>query len=163
MPQLDISTFLPQLFWLVVSFSLLYYILNKFCLPKIGNIFHERDSKISHALSKAERNKKAASRLKEDYEEILAQAMKTKSNMISEALKEISTDIDHKITEHELGMKIIISESEQKIKEFKKNSKDDVKHIAAEAAEDILSSLFDVKTTKATILKQIESRGDHGI
>ncbi|MCT4635582.1 MAG: hypothetical protein N4A31_05015 [Rickettsiales bacterium] len=163
MPQLDISTFLPQLFWLVVSFTLLYFILNRFCLPKMVEIFRERDSKISHALSKAEKNRKEASRLKDDYEKIINQAMKTKSNMISESVKEISTIMDHKLTEHELGMKVIISESEQKLKEYKKEARDDVNQIAAEAAEEVLSSLLDIKVTKEAILKQIESKGGHGV
>lgn len=161
MPQLDISTFLPQLFWLIVSFFLLYYILSKFFLPKVINILHERDKKMLHALSRAEKNKKEAFRLKEDYEEIIARAMKTKSDMLLEASKEISKSTDHKMTEYELGMKIVVSESEQKIKEYKKSSSEDVKQIAAEAAEDILSSLFNVKATKAEILKRIESKGSH--
>lgn len=163
MPQLDISTFLPQLFWLVISFALLYFILSRFCLPKMVEVFRERDSKISHALSRAEKNKKEASRLKDDYEKVISQAMKTKSNMISEAVKEISTIMEHKVTEHELGMKVIVSESEQKIKEFRKKSSDDVKQIAAEAAQEVLSSLLDVKVNKEAILEQIKSKGNHSV
>lgn len=162
MPQLDISTFLPQLFWLIISFGLLYYILSKFCLPKLDKIFCERDDKISHALSKAERNKKEASKLKAEYEEMVSQAIKTKDSMILEALKEISVMTDHKITQHELELKIMLSNSEQKLKDFKDNSVENVRQIAAEASEEILSSLLNIKTTKQSILQLIKSKGNYG-
>lgn len=129
----------------------------------MAEIFRERDNKISHALSKAEKNKKEAARLQEDYEKIINQAMKTKSNMISEAVKEISTVMEHKLTEHELSMKAIVSESEQKLKEFKKEARDEVNQIAAEAAEEVLSSLLGIKVTKTAILEQIKSKGGYGV
>ncbi len=157
MPQLDISTFLPQLFWLIVSFGLLYCILSKFCLPKLDKIFCERDDKISHALSKAERNKKEAFKLKAEYEEVISRAIKTKDSMVLEALKEISVMMDHKMVQHELELKIMLSNSEQKLKEFKDNSVEHVKQIAVEASEEILSNLLNIKLTKKSILQLIKS------
>lgn len=165
MPQLDVSTFLPQLFWLIISFLALYYILNKFCLPKLYNIFHERDMSISHALAKANKNKQEADRLKSEYEELLKQALKTKDSIISEALKETSKMMDHKMSEHELELKIIESNSKQRLKNFQDESADDIKKIAKEATAEILLNLLNTKVDRDLISRTVEAQSgvNHGI
>ena len=43
MPQLDLVTFLPQYFWLLVTFLSFYYFIVKYFLPKISRIYILRD------------------------------------------------------------------------------------------------------------------------
>ena len=155
MPQLDISTFLPQLFWLIISFALLYFVLSKYCLPGLSGVFSERNKKISHALAIAEKNKEEAFKLKSEYEAMLAQATKTKDAMISDALKDISKMMDHKIIEHELELKVMVSNSEEKIQNFKKQSEGDIRKIAAKAAKEILANL-NVNADEDSVLQAIK-------
>ena len=46
MTQLDKFTFVPQVFWLVVIFFLLYYIIVEYSLPRLFKILHFRKKKI---------------------------------------------------------------------------------------------------------------------
>ena len=42
MPQFDPTYFASQFLWLAVAFALLYFLLNRLILPKIGSILEER-------------------------------------------------------------------------------------------------------------------------
>ena len=42
MPQFDPNTFLPQLFWLLVTFGLLYVVLGRALLPRIAGVLEAR-------------------------------------------------------------------------------------------------------------------------
>ena len=42
MPQLDFSTFSNQIFWLVVTLVVIYFILSRIALPRIGGALADR-------------------------------------------------------------------------------------------------------------------------
>ena len=42
MPQLDFTTFPNQIFWLVVTLIVIYFILTRIALPRIGAVLAER-------------------------------------------------------------------------------------------------------------------------
>ena len=46
MPQLEITTYPSQIFWLVVSFLILYLIMSKIIIPKIASVIKSRESEI---------------------------------------------------------------------------------------------------------------------
>ena len=54
MPQLDFSTFPNQIFWLVLTLVVLYFILNRVALPRISGILHDRQRIIQADLNRAE-------------------------------------------------------------------------------------------------------------
>ena len=53
MPQLDFHTFPTQIFWLVVSFVLLYLLMRVVALPRIEKIVEERRRRLDEDLEKA--------------------------------------------------------------------------------------------------------------
>jgi len=54
MPQLDISTFSNQIFWLVITLVIIYLVLSKIALPRIASVLSDRQMAISNDLAKAE-------------------------------------------------------------------------------------------------------------
>ncbi len=53
MPQLDISTYIPQIFWFLICFAVLYSFVACIILPRITNILKERKRVIDADLSSA--------------------------------------------------------------------------------------------------------------
>ena len=45
-PPLDPATFVPQLVWLAISFGLLYLLLKRVALPRVGEVIEERADRI---------------------------------------------------------------------------------------------------------------------
>lgn len=63
LPQFDATYFPSQLFWLVVFFTLLYLLLDRALLPRVGGVIAQREGKIKgdiDAAAKANEEAKAA-------------------------------------------------------------------------------------------------------
>jgi len=54
MPQLDFSTFSNQIFWLVLTLVVIYFVLSRIALPRISGALVERADTITHDLAEAE-------------------------------------------------------------------------------------------------------------
>lgn len=163
MPQLDVSTFLPQIFWLVTSFILLYIFLDKVCLPKFAKVFHDRDHKISRLLGKAESNKNKALQLKESYDRQIALAIKKKGEALAGATKDITLMMEKKILEHDLELKVLLSNSEQKIMDFEASTKDVIKQVAQRAAEEMLENILSKVADKEKLSELVQQEFDRGL
>ena len=51
MPQLELEYFAPQIIWLIISFTVLWVLMAKVALPRIGLILEERQKRISDNLA----------------------------------------------------------------------------------------------------------------
>ena len=74
MPQLDFSTFSNQIFWLVITLVVIYFILSRIALPRIGGALADRAGTITHDLAEAEDLKSQALAAEQAYEKALADA-----------------------------------------------------------------------------------------
>lgn len=54
MPQFDIATYYSQIFWLIVTFGLLYIFIYKFIIPKAEEIFNNRQTNIQDNITQAD-------------------------------------------------------------------------------------------------------------
>ncbi|WP_417477598.1 F0F1 ATP synthase subunit B' [Maricaulis sp.] len=74
LPQLDVSTWPGQLFWLAVTFTLLYVMMWKVVLPRIRNAIEERRDRIADDLDAAADLKQKADDSAAEYERLLLEA-----------------------------------------------------------------------------------------
>jgi F-type H+-transporting ATPase subunit b len=78
MPQLDLSTFPPQLAWLLITFVTLYLVVWKVAMPRIVDIRDSRQQRIEDDLGKAEM-------LREEAEIVSAALEKSHADALAEA------------------------------------------------------------------------------
>ena len=69
LPQMDIATFPSQLFWLVITFSLLYLFMWKFVIPRLGATIEERRDKISNDINDADNLNTEATDILKKYDQ----------------------------------------------------------------------------------------------
>lgn len=74
LPQLDAHTYPTQIFWLVVTFVILYAIMSKVALPRIAEVLEERQERIADDIETAERLRSEAAKVQAEYEKALADA-----------------------------------------------------------------------------------------
>jgi F-type H+-transporting ATPase subunit b len=74
MPQLDPAFFGTQLFWLAVSFVVLYLLMWRVAMPQIAGVLKQRDDKIQGDLETAQKLKEETKSVIAAYEQALATA-----------------------------------------------------------------------------------------
>src|SRR3954470_19083999 len=73
-PPFNPSTFASQLVWLAIAFVVLYVLMARLALPRIGKILEDRDSAIKGDLAQAEKLKTQSDEAVAAYEKALADA-----------------------------------------------------------------------------------------
>ena len=125
MPQLNPEFWVSQIFWLIITFGILYIVLSKFILPKISSNLELRKSQIQENIETAEKQRE-----------------------ISEVkLKEINLKketLDKQIDDE-------ISNAEEEIKTLKKDATDKINKIAIETSSDLLKKLIGTEINNSSI------------
>jgi len=94
MPQFEPTYFASQLFWLYVSFLLLFILLSVFALPKIGGVLEDRQKRIDSNLDKAQQLKTEAEAAIAAYEKALADSRAQAHKIMQEGALAISTQAE---------------------------------------------------------------------
>ena len=134
MPQFDISSFTPQLFWLLVTFSVLFFMMWRHALPRISQILAARQRHIESDLEKATNLRQEADQVLAEYEKALAEAR----SKATEAIKKVSDEMAaqsaerHEVFGQELAGKT--REAEARIAKAKEAALDQVTVVAGEVA-----------------------------
>jgi F-type H+-transporting ATPase subunit b len=90
MPQLVVTDYMPQLVWLAVTFVLLYVLMSRLLLPKVGGVLAERDRYIEDELGRAERLKAETDEALQNYDMALRKARAEAQSRHREAAAAIS-------------------------------------------------------------------------
>ena len=90
LPQLDIETYASQIFWLIVTFIVLYFLVAKIAMPRIAEVLEGRQERIEDDLDKAETLKKEASLVRVEYEKALSSAREEAHEATRRAQEEIA-------------------------------------------------------------------------
>lgn len=141
MPQLDFSTFGNQIFWLMVTLVVIYFVLSRIALPRIAAILAERQGTITNDLSAAEDLKVKAGEAEEAYNKALADARAEAQTIIAKAKAEIQADLDDATAKADAEIAAKLSESEKKIAEIRDGAMESVKDVAKDTAKEIVASM----------------------
>ena len=149
LPQLDISTWPSQLFWLVVLFTAGYILMAKFVTPRIGSVLEERRAKLDEDLGKARSASEDAARIRVEYEADLdaarTAAAETAKQAAAEATKQAEAS-DAKIAK-KLAEKV--AKAEAKLATARSEAMANLNNVAAEAALAAVAQLANIQTTAA--------------
>jgi F-type H+-transporting ATPase subunit b len=140
-PPFDVTTFPSQLFWLAVTFVLLYWLLAKVAIPRISGIVAARAGKIADDLGAAERAQSDSEAAREGYEKALAEARGRGFAIAEEARNtaKAAADVERKGIETSLAARL--AEAESRIAGIKTRALAEVGTIAGEATGAIVKAL----------------------
>ncbi len=134
MPQLDFATFPNQIFWLVVALIVIYFILSRIALPRIGGILADRQSTITNDLAAAEDLKVKAAEAEKAYNQALIDARAEANKIVAEARAEIQKDLDKATAKADAEIAAKAAESEKAIAEIRARALESIKDVATETA-----------------------------
>jgi F-type H+-transporting ATPase subunit b len=141
-PPFDSSTFASQFVWLVITFVLLYALMAKVALPRVGSIIAQRQNRIDEDLAQANAFKAQSDAALAAYEKALADA-RARAQAIAGEMRDkqaAETEATRKKLEEQLNTKL--AEAEQIIGASKQAAMANVRNIAGDAAKAIVERLI---------------------
>lgn len=159
LPQLDFSTFGNQIFWLLVTLVVIYFVLSRIALPRIAAVMAERQGAITNDLAAAEDLKAKAVQAEQAYLKALADARTEAQAIVGQAKAEIKAELDAATAKADAEIAARAAEGEKKIAEIRANAIDSVKEVAVAAAAEIVAVMggkADAKTVGAAVADRMK-------
>ncbi len=159
MPQLCADWMPNQIFWLVVSLIVIYFVLSRIALPRIGAVLAERSGTITNDIAKAEDLKIQAVEAEAAYEKALADARAEASKIVAEARAAIQSDLDAELAKADAQISAQTAESEKAIAEIRASATDSIKTVAKDVAKSLVSAMggtADAKTVTAAVTAKMK-------
>ena len=148
MPQFEqVSVFGSLIFWSLISFGLLFYLLNKFAFPPILDALEEREKKIRSDIEDSERIKEEAQEIKKELEETLKAAHDK-----AETIVQLAHDESKKFQEKNL------QETEAKVRQIQKDAEQEIQSSRNKLLQEIRSytAALTIASTEKFLKKSLD-------
>ena len=154
-PQLDPSTYASQVFWLFVSFIILFVLMSKVALPRVGNVLEFRQSIKKDNLDQAEQLQGEATGIKAAYEASLAKAHEAANDSLKASEQSIASKVSAENAKFADHARTRIISAEQSIAKAKDEALASLSDISAEIAADMVNKIAGTQLTKADAKKAV--------
>jgi F-type H+-transporting ATPase subunit b len=147
-PQLDVSTFASQIFWLIICFGTLYYLLSRKALPRVSEVLEARQDRIEAALDEAQRLRQEAEAALAEYEAAVAKAQGEAQALLSESQARLQAETAKRQAELDAKLAKQVATAEAQIAEAKKVALKELQTSAVTIAQAATEHLAGMKVTK---------------
>lgn len=161
-PPFQPETFPGQLLWFAIAFGLLYYLMSKIALPKVGAVLHDRAQRIAKDLDEAQVLRTKAEEASAAYEESLAKARDKAKGIAQETRDKLTAESDARRKELEGELATKLAEAEETIAAGTKAAMANVRGIAADAASAIIERLTGRPPEKPAIEAALDRNAPQG-
>jgi F-type H+-transporting ATPase subunit b len=151
MPQLNPEFWVSQIFWLTLTFGILYIVLSKLILPKISDNLESRKSQILENIEAAEKQRQNSEEKLREYEEIVSKSKMEAKNIFNQAREKALKDISAKKDVLDKQIDNEISKAEEEIKELQKGAADKINKIAIETSSELIQKLIGAEINNSSI------------
>jgi len=151
MPQLNPEFWMSQVFWLTITFGILYVVLSKLILPKISTNLEIRKSLIVENIEAAEKLRGESELKIAEYEETLQNSKIEAKNYFKKAKEKLLKNINLKKNTLDKELNLEIQKAEAEIQELKGRAPEKINIIAFEASKDLLQQLIGTEVNSSSI------------
>ena len=138
MPQLNPEFWISQIFWLTLTFGILYIVLSKLILPKISANLELRKSQIQDNIEAAEKQRKDSESKLKEYDDIIFKSKLEAKNIFKDSREKVIKDINNKKETLENQINEEIKKVEKEIEVVKKSAPEKINKIAIEASSELV-------------------------
>jgi len=156
MPQLNPEFWFSQIFWLIITFGVLFIVLSKLILPKISANLEARKSQILENIGAAEKQREASENIIKEYEKIILDSKNEAKNYFNKARGQILKDIDKKRKTLKNEINVEIKKAEKEIVDLKNKSPEKINKIVVETSSDLVKQLIGVEVNNSSISAIVE-------
>jgi F-type H+-transporting ATPase subunit b len=141
MPQLDVATYAPQLVWLAITFIVLYLLMWKLGLPRVGSVIEARRKRIDDDLARATELKEEAEAAMAAYQRALAEARAQAQAMVKERTDRFAAEAAERQRQIAASLAQQTREAEQQIAAAKVRAFAEIRDVAIDVARSVTEKL----------------------
>ena len=156
MPQLNPEFWFSQIFWLIITFGIMFILLSKLVLPKISENLESRKAQILENIEAAEKQREESDNKIKEYEKLILNSKNEAKDFFNRAREEILKDIDKKRENLEKEINKEINKVEKEILDLKNKSPEKIRKIAIDTSSDIVKQLIGVEVNNSSISAIVE-------
>jgi F-type H+-transporting ATPase subunit b len=157
MPQLDPAVWPTQLFWLVITFGILYLVIWRIALPRIADVLEARQRKLDDDLKKAAALKDEAETILAEYERMRADAHASAHAVLQKTQNEMKAEAERQ--SHDVAAKLAkqTDEAEARIADAKTAALASLEGTVSEVVAAATEKLIGVKAGDQEIARAVGS------
>lgn len=143
MPQIEqlASTYASQIFWLLVTFGIAYFLIGKTMVPKIQATVDSRDGRIAADLAEAESARRVADETEEAWRAEMEQARAAAQAETSAAKARATAAFETQVKAADAELAMRMAHHDRAVAESKVSAMGNIQGIAADAARDLVAKL----------------------
>lgn len=157
MPQLDFSTFPSQIFWLAVSFAVLYALMATLIVPRIERIVTARQARVDGDLERAGRLQAEAEAIMQAYEKALGEARMQAQATMKATLDRLNQVASERQSQAGAQIARRLEEAERRIAAEKARALAALPQVAAEVAQSAIARLAGKEIAGGTVAAAVDS------
>ena len=158
MPQLNPEFWISQIFWLIITFGILFIVLTKVILPKISDNLETRKSQILENIEMADKQKEDSQKKIDEYEKIILDSKLKAKNHFNEAREKILDNINKKRAALEKDLDQEIDVVEKELSDLRNKSGDKINKIAAETSAELIKELIGEEVNSSSIAAIVDDQ-----
>ena len=151
MPQLNPDFWISQIFWLTLTFGILYLVLSKFILPKIGDNLESRKSQILENIEAADKQRESSEAKLKEYDEIVSKSKLEAKNIYNQAREKALKDINSKKEVLDKQIDVEIAKAEEEIRNLQNSASDKINKIAIDTSSELVRKLIGAEVNNSSI------------
>lgn len=164
MPQLDPAGFVPQLFWLAVTFVVLFLLMKGLAVPQVGRAIEARRRRLDGDLGRAAELKAQAEEALAAYEKTLATARAEAQATLRQTAERLAAEAAERQRQLAASLGEQIAAAERRIAASKEEALAEIRGIAVDVGQAVVEKLTGsrppVSRMTAAVDTTLAGRGD---
>ncbi len=151
MPQLNPEFWISQIFWLTLTFGILYIVLSKLILPNISANLELRKSQIQDNIEAADKQRENSESKLKEYDDIVLKSKLEANNIFKEAREKVLKDINNKKEILDKQIDEEIKKAEKEISLLRKSAPEKINKIAIDTSSELVKRLIGAEVNNSSI------------
>ena len=156
MPQLDVSTFAPQLVWLAITFVVLYLLMAKLGLPRVSAILDARRKQQDDDLARASELKAEAEAALAAYQKTIADARAEAQATIRERTERFAAEAAEQQRQLAQALGEQTKAAEREIAAAKERAFAEIRNVAIDVARSVTEKLTGSAAEESKLIPAVD-------
>ena len=156
LPQLDIATYPSQLFWLLITFVVLYILLSKIALPRVAEVIESRQERVDNDLTKARQLREESDAVRLAYEQSLAESRAEAQAKVTATQAEINERVSAAEAEAAAKAANDLRAAEQRIASAAASALDNIRDVAIDGSGQAVSKLIGIDVDAGIVSQAVD-------